>query len=139
MVDKVLLCLSIVALLCNSSYSLIAPFYPLVVVERGINTIYIGFLMGIQAIFFTISSFFTGKYLKKIGRSRGMIIGILLVISGITGLGTLDFVYSKPVFIFFSFVFKVMCGIGAGLNSTSSMAIVASVYKNDREKALGKI
>lgn len=81
----------------------------------------------------------TGKYLRKIGRSRGMIIGMLLVIAGITGLGTLDFVYSKTYFLFFSFTFKVFCGVGAGLNSTSSMAIVATVYKDERDKAIGKI
>lgn len=30
-----------------------------------------------------------------------------------------------------------MCGIGAGLNSTSAMAIVATHYKQEREKMIG--
>ena len=32
-----------------------------------------------------------------------------------------------------------MCGVGAGINSTSSMAIVAAHYKDEREKAIGLI
>ena len=46
MVDKVILCLCIITLLSNASFSLIAPFYPLEVKEKGIDVIYIGFLMG---------------------------------------------------------------------------------------------
>lgn len=55
------------------------------------------------------------------------------------GFGTLGFVYSQTLFLIFSFFFKVMCGIGSGLNSTSSMAIVATVYKTERDNAMGKI
>ena len=30
-----------------------------------------------------------------------------------------------------------MCGIGAGINSTASFAIIAAHYKEDREKTIG--
>jgi hypothetical protein len=46
MVDKVVICLCIITLLSNASFSLIAPFYPLEVKEKNIDVIYIGFLMG---------------------------------------------------------------------------------------------
>ena len=46
MVDKVILCLCLVSLLNNASFSLIAPFYPLEVRAKGIDVVYIGFLMG---------------------------------------------------------------------------------------------
>lgn len=46
MVDKVLTCLCLIALFSNASFSLIAPFYPLEVKEKGIDIIYIGYLMG---------------------------------------------------------------------------------------------
>jgi hypothetical protein len=35
-------------MLSNASFSLIAPFYPLEVKEKGIDVIYIGFLMGYE-------------------------------------------------------------------------------------------
>ena len=46
MVNKVVLCLCLITLLSNANYSLIAPFYPLEVKTKGIDVIYIGFLMG---------------------------------------------------------------------------------------------
>ena len=34
-------------------------------------------------------------------------------------------------------MWKFLCGMGAGINSTSSMAIVATHYKHEREKTIG--
>ena len=45
----------------------------------------------------------------------------------------------KESFIYMSFVWKFLCGVGAGINSTSSMAIVSSHYKEGRERAIGLI
>ncbi len=53
------------------------------------------------------------------------------------GLGSLKFVESKTNFIVFSFIWKFLCGIGAGINSTASMAIIATHYKSEREKTIG--
>ena len=52
-------------------------------------------------------------------------------------MGLLDFVESKTAFVVLSFVFKFLCGIGAGINSTSSFAIIATHYKEDRERTIG--
>ena len=68
-----------------------------------------------------------------------MIIGVLLIIVSILGLGSLKYVHSKTNFILYSFLWKFMCGMGAGLNSTSTMAIITAHYKHDREKAIGMI
>jgi len=38
-----------------------------------------------------------------------------------------------------SFAWKFLCGLGAGINSTSSMAIVATHYRKERERAIGLI
>jgi MFS family permease len=55
------------------------------------------------------------------------------------GLGSLKYVNDPVQFIQMSFFWKFMCGLGAGINSTSSMAIVTTHYKNEREKAIGLI
>ena len=36
-------------------------------------------------------------------------------------------------------MWKFICGLGAGINSTSSIAIVASHYPTDRERVIGLI
>jgi MFS family permease len=55
------------------------------------------------------------------------------------GLGSLKYVNDKETFIIMSFVWKFLCGLGAGINSTSSMAIIAKHYKHDRERTIGMI
>jgi MFS family permease len=37
----------------------------------------------------------------------------------------------------YSFLWKFLCGVGAGINSTSSMAIITTHYKSERERAIG--
>jgi MFS family permease len=37
----------------------------------------------------------------------------------------------------FSFLWKFLCGLGSGINSTSSMAIITTHYKKDRERMIG--
>ena len=55
----------------------------------------------------------------------------------ILGLGSLKYVNDSTSFVLFSFLWKFICGLGAGLNSTASFAIVAHHYKSDREKTIG--
>jgi hypothetical protein len=45
MTDKIIMCLCIITMLSNASYSLIAPFYPLEVKAKNIDVFYIGFIM----------------------------------------------------------------------------------------------
>ena len=49
----------------------------------------------------------------------------------------MKYVNDKTTFVAFSFFWKFICGLGSGLNSTSSMAIVATQYKHDRERMIG--
>ncbi len=58
---------------------------------------------------------------------------------GIVGLGLLDYVYDKTLFVCLAFLFKIMCGIGMGTNATSSFSIIATHYPNDREQCLGAV
>jgi hypothetical protein len=44
--DKLATSLCLIQLLSNASFSIIAPFYPLEVKKKGIDKIYVGFLMG---------------------------------------------------------------------------------------------
>jgi len=81
MVDKLMTTICIIMVLSNSSFSLIAPFYPLEVKHKKIDVIWIGFIMGCQSFTFIISSFFTGRHLGKIGRTKGIIVGVLLIVS----------------------------------------------------------
>ena len=53
------------------------------------------------------------------------------------GLGTVTWIDDTTNFVLFSFMWKFLCGLGAGINSTASFAIIASHYKENREQTIG--
>jgi len=86
---------------------------------------------------FIISSLLTGKYvLKYINRMFGCYLGAIFVIIYLFGLGVLEYTNDAEVLIIQSYVYQVIGGIGKGLNSSSSVAILNS-YKEKREKYIG--
>mgnify|MGYP006110814085 CR=1 FL=1 len=93
--------------------------------------------MSIFALFFIISAFITGKYLlNRIKRINGCFIGAFFVILNLFGLGMLDYFENKTVIIGLSFFFQILGGIGNGINTPSTMAVLSS-YKDDRETYIG--
>ena len=66
-------------------------------------------------------------------------IGSLLIITQTVMLGSLVNVYKTNNFITISFIAQTLGGLGAGANSTASMAIMSSFSKSERERFLGWI
>lgn len=61
----------------------------------------------------------------------------IMIISQALILGLLDFVDDSHTFVLLSFIAQVLGGLGAGANSTSSMAILSSFSNEEREKYIG--
>ena len=63
--------------------------------------------------------------------------GSLLIIIQTSMLGYLEFVDDKDKFLTYSVIAQILGGIGAGANSTTSMAILSSMGPMSREKYIG--
>ncbi len=72
---------------------------------------------------------FGGKYLHLIGREIAIIGGLLLIFVQQVGLYWLSGLKSANAFVFWSFVFQLIGGIGSGINGVASMAMVVSSSK----------
>ena len=58
-----------------------SPFYPLKAKEKGITIIWIGFVIGIMAMFQIVSGIFVGKFLHKMGgRQYVIMLGSFFII-----------------------------------------------------------
>mmetsp|Transcript_16613 Transcript_16613/g.28301 ORF Transcript_16613/g.28301 Transcript_16613/m.28301 type:complete len:299 (-) Transcript_16613:695-1591(-) len=137
---------SLVAVLCliqflsNSSFSQMAPFYPLKAREKGVSVIWIGMVIGLMAFMQIVSSALVGKFLHQMGgRNFIIIVGSLLIIFQTTFLTYLNYENDVQRFLAFSFLAQAMGGLGAGANSTASMAILSSFDAEDREKYIGYV
>jgi MFS family permease len=115
-----------------------SPFYPLKAKEKGIDLIWVGVVMGVMAVAQILASFIIGKFLHKIGGRHIIILfGSLLIIAQTTMLGYLQFEDDRDQFLKISLIAQVLGGLGAGANSTASMAIMSSFASNEREKYIG--
>lgn len=56
-----ILCLCFIGYMTMSSFSIMAPFYPIKAKEVGVSTLIIGQVMGAMALVSMISGFFSGK------------------------------------------------------------------------------
>lgn len=80
MIDKTIVFLALINMLQNAGVSQTGPFYPIEAEKKGVPRIYLGFIIGLFAVVYIISSVITGKNLKKIGRPRGLKFGLMLIV-----------------------------------------------------------
>lgn len=82
---------------------------------------------------FIVAAFVTGKYLLNyIDRMNGTFIGGFLIIVNLLGIGSLGFLDDNDLIIRLSFMFQIIGGMGNGINSPSTLAVLSS-YKEKRE------
>jgi MFS family permease len=63
-------------------------------------------------------------------------LGFFLLICQLFGMGSVYWAIDSYSFLTIAFVAQICGGIGAGLNSTSSLAVLTSHYPNEREKIM---
>jgi MFS family permease len=98
---------------------------------------YTGFIISTFAVCCLISCVVTGNLLTKMGRSLGIKIGMALLIIQLIIMGSLIYVDEYATFIGLSFLAMALGGIGAGINSTCSLAIISSFYPDQKELYIG--
>ena len=59
-----------------SAYTSIAPFYPVIAVERNVPTYFIGIIFAGYAVSMLIFSPFIYKLMEKIGRKKTLMVGL---------------------------------------------------------------
>lgn len=82
----------ILTFLTNMGMSLMGPFYPLEVKDHGIDVVYVGFVIGTNAVFFIITCAISGKIMTIFSRDSMIIGSMLMLIVQHIALAYLNFV-----------------------------------------------
>lgn len=91
-----------------------------------------------QSVFFIISSYYFGKNLRSIGKENAILIGCSLEIVAQACLAILNQVEDTRKFVVFSFLTQALAGLGSGLNSVASLALIVAISKKkDRANNIG--
>ena len=93
--------------------------------------------MGTQACTYILACYLSGKSLKLIGRKLALTLSFFLLTCQLLGMGSVYWTTDNFQFLSLAFVAQVCGGMGAGLNSTASLAVLNSHYPEQREDIMG--
>jgi MFS family permease len=132
--DLVLLAIYLIYFMACATYSVIAPFYPLVAREKGYGDTFIGILIAIYPIFGIITAAALTKLILKFGRKELMFVGGLVEVVGVALFGFTEF-FDGTMFVVISVVARIAMGVGGSILLTTSMACITAFYPNDNLEA----
>lgn len=101
----------IVNLMSQSTFSLLAPFYPAMAKDdKGVSSTVVGLVISSFSISFVLVSFLVGMYISKIGRRLVLFSGIVLQAISMVGFGCIIWVDNQVLFIILSFSLRLLGG-----------------------------
>jgi predicted MFS family arabinose efflux permease len=85
--DLVLLAIYLIYFMAGATYSVLAPFYPLIADEKGYGDTFIGIIIGIYPLVGILTSTALTRLILKFGRKELMLIGGLIEVAGVALFG----------------------------------------------------
>ena len=81
---KLVSVISFIQFLCNCMFTQLSPFYPIKAKERGLDVVFVGYVIEAMAITQLLSSLVQSKLMNKvkIERYNMMLVGLLLLLVG---------------------------------------------------------
>lgn len=126
--------------LCNGMVvSLQAPFYPAEAEKKGASGTEYGLVFGIFELTVFIVSPVIGKYLPRIGISRGFSGGISTTGLMCVAFGFLNRISDGKTFIALSFVIRIIEACGNSAFLAASFTLVATMYPNSVSTVFGMV
>ncbi|KAK3702315.1 hypothetical protein RRG08_008703 [Elysia crispata] len=114
---------------CGCGFSIPAPFYPREAASKNVSSTTFGLVFGCFQLVNFISSPLFGQFLPDIGPRTMCTTGILLAGGSSILFGFLYKMQSKPVFVAFSFIFRIFEALGVSAFTTSSFAIICTEFE----------
>lgn len=127
--DWVIFWLCIVNVMSQSSFSLMAPFFPsMAKEEKNVGSTIVGLIMACLSVSFVIASLFISMTLSKLGRRLVLYTGIILGISSMVGFGFMIWINNRILFIILSFALRLLTGVASAFICVSAYAMVSIKY-----------
>jgi DHA1 family multidrug resistance protein-like MFS transporter len=128
----ILFCINVLSAI---GYSLLAPLYPTLAIEKGVEEYIVGIIFSFFAISNIISIPLTPKLINKFGRKNLFYMGIIIEASCTILFGMVRWINNYYIFIITSLFARFCQGIGSGLSSTLAYSIAASLCDRSNLKA----
>ena len=95
-------------------------------------------LLSINAVTYMIASTVIGSIMKYVGRENTIMVGLIFIFIQNMALAYATTLEDPETFLALSFIAQAIGGVGSGINSVASMALVVkNSAKEDREMNIG--
>ena len=124
-------------LFANIAYSVPGPFMPIEFKSKDIDQLWIGWIFTAYPIAIVIFSPMVVYVIKWKGRKFPMVLGLFVMGVSFIGIGLLQFVHSKPVYIIIALLCRALQGAGSTLIQTTMYSIATNIYTNNSTEFIG--
>lgn len=137
--NRVIYVLCAIVMMANSSFSILAPFYPQEAEAREVDEIVVGLIFSLYSFAFVVTSLIFGSYLAILGRRRTLLFGNLALVVSLLGFGVLNWITDFTTFVAMSFFFRFIGGIGSAAINVSCYAMIALEYPENLTQKIGML
>lgn len=133
----ILLCLCLVDFSAFASMSIIAPFFPYEVSQRGQGTYVAGLIFSVYSVTVVIASAIFGRLCPYIGPRLMLILGVFVSGTANIVFGLLDYLDDDTTFITLCFVVRIIEALGAASFNTASLIYIFDIFPDHIGYAFG--
>ena len=105
--------------------------------ERHLQSYYYGHIIGCYGLFATVSSFVVPWFLKFLGRSKVLYIGIVLMSLSIASMGSITYIQSNYLMVAVAMAWRSIQGFGRMFTVVPWVSILAILQPEQRLKYMG--
>ena len=125
---------------CGISYSLVAPFVPIEMEEKGVDPQVTGWIFASFSVSMILGAQIIGKVQGKIGRRNILLVGILLQATSNVAYGMSHYISGdSSLYIPYTIIVRMIEGFSSTCTWTPSYAITTIVYKENAEAMLAVV
>lgn len=133
----ILLCLCLIDFSAFASMSIIAPFFPYEVSQRGQGNYVAGLIFSVYSVTVVIASAIFGRLCPYIGPRLMLIVGICVSGTANIVFGLLDYLEDDTTFIALCFVVRIIEALGAASFNTASLIYIFDIFPDHIGYAFG--
>lgn len=138
-VDRLLLILAFMRFIVDSSYSIMAPIFPTVLSDKGIDPNVNGYIFSTFSAALLLSAPFVGYYLSRYERMIFLRIGLMCLGISMIGFGCSTYINDTTTFLVVVYVCRFIQGAASSVNDTTILSITGLMYSDNQAAAIALI
>lgn len=138
--DKLLFILAMMRFVVDSSYSVMAPFFPQILEDKGVDIEFNGYIFSTFSFALILSAPLVGYYLARYDRMKFLRFGLVSLGCSMVAFGLSTLLHGQnTTFLIIVFIARFVQGAASSINDTTILSITGLLYKDHQDIAIAVI